>query len=273
MSPLRILSDNKADIAVLTVSGAAAGMGADKLKTDIKGEVCRVLSGTTEIVAVWDELQTVAAVVIPASNLGASSLIRVRVYSDEVGANLLHDTGDLFAAPGGILENWDFHQPLNVNQFAFGFPPSTAVYLPEHYAVRRVVINIEDPDSTFIDMSRLLIGPALVTEFNAAYGQSDGLIDMSTNTRAASGDLKTDQGPKSKRMSFTMDAVIQSERAKVKRILDRGIGRFLWISIMSGDGDPERERDKSIYGKLAQPQNMQWVNAPLHSTNFEIEGF
>lgn len=273
MSSLKIITNNLADSATLTVANTALNMGADKLKTDIKGEVCRVLSGTASIVATWNSLQTVGAVVIPASSLGSSSTIRVRLYLDEAGSTLLHDTGNVYAAPGGLLGYWDFSQPLNVNQFAFGFPPETAVYLPEHFAVRRIAIDLVDPAGTFIDISRLIIGATTTTTCNASYGQSDGLIDLTQNNRAASGDIKTEYGPKAKRLSFSLDFIAIEDRAKVKRILDLGIGRFIWCSIMSDSDDPELKRDKSIYGKLSQPQSMQWSQYSAHSASFEIEGF
>lgn len=273
MSQLRILTENQADSATITVANTAAGMGADRLKTDIKGEVCRVLSGNASIALTWSTLQTIHAVVIPASSLGASSTIRVRLYSDQAGTTLLHDTGAAYAAPGGILGYWNFTQPLNVNQFAFGFAPETAVYLPEHFAARRVEITLNDPDATFIDISRLIIGPTVTANCNAAYGQSDGIIDLTQNTRAASGDIKTDYGPKSKRLSFSLDFIASSERSRIKRVLDLGVGRFVWVSLMSDSQDPELERDKSIYGKLMQSQDMQWSFPTIHTANFEIEGF
>lgn len=273
MSQLKILANNAADSAALSVANTAASMGADKLKTDIKGQVCRVLSGTAQVVATWDNLTTVGAVVIPASNLGPSSTIRVRLYSDTAGTALLHDTGLKYAAPGGILSNWDFSQPLNVNQFAFGFAPETAVYFPEHFAVRRVEIDLTDPAATFIDLSRLVIGAVVTTTYNAAYGQSDGLIDLSQNSRTASGDLKTDRGPKAKLLAFTIEDILDVDRSKIRRILDMGIGRFMWVSLVSEDTDPQRERDKSAYGKLAQAQSMQWTSFNLHTATFEIEGF
>lgn len=273
MSQLKIITNNLADSAIITVANTAANMGADKLKTETKGEVCRVLSGTASIVLGWSTLQTVGAVVIPASSLGASSTVRVRLYSDQAGTTLLHDTGEAYAAPGGILGYWNFTQPLNVNQFAFGFAPETAIYLPEHFAVRRVVVDLVDPGATFIDMARLIVGPTITTEYNATYGQTDGLIDLSQNSRAASGDLKTDHGPKAKRLSFNLDFIDKADRAKIKRILDIGIGRFIWVSLMSESDDPELQRDKSIYGKLTQPQAMQWANYAGHTAQFEIEGF
>lgn len=273
MSQLRLLTDNAADGATLTASNTAVGMGVANLKTDIKGQACRVLGDTTQIVAVWGSLQSIGAVVIPASSLGASSTIRVRAYLDDAGADLLHDTGVVYAASGTLLANWGFTQPLNVNQFAYGFPPSTAVYLPEHYAVRRVVIDIVSPGATFIDISRLLIGPFTTVRYNASYGQSDGIVDLSQNSRAASGDLKTEVGPKAKRLSFSLGAILADERAKIKRVLDLGIGRFVWADLLAGDADAERERDKSIYGKMSQPQSMTWANSILHNASFEIEGF
>ena len=78
MNHLRILTDNAADRATISVAGTAAGMGADKLKTDIKGEVCRVLGTSCSITLAWASLETAGAVVIPASNLGPSSTIRAR---------------------------------------------------------------------------------------------------------------------------------------------------------------------------------------------------
>ena len=273
MSQLRLITENSADTATLAVANTAAGMGASNLLTDIKGQVCRILASSGQITATWAALQTVGAVVIPASSLGPSSTIRVRVYSDAAGATLLYDSGLKYAAPGGILSNWDFSQPLNVNQFAFGFAPETAVYFPEHFAVRRVVLDLADPAATFLDLSRLVIGKVLTTTYNANYGQADGLIDLSVNSRAASGDLKTERGPKAKRLSFSLDSIPLNERSKLRRVLDIGVGRFIWVALAAEDADPEMERDKSIYGKLAQAQTMQWTSFNLHTANFEIEGF
>ena len=109
---MRIISDNAADRATLTAANTAAGLGADNLKSDIKGQVCRVLASSASLVATWSANETVGAVVIPASNLQAASTIRVRAYSDTAGTTLLHDTGAKPAAPGQT-------PPANASQFAF----------------------------------------------------------------------------------------------------------------------------------------------------------
>lgn len=273
MKTLRIISDNAANRATLAVPNTAPGLGAANLLTDIKGQVCRVLSGTVTITATWPSLETVGAVVIPASNLGPSSTIRVRAYADAAGTELLQDTGERWAAPGPIFANEDFTQPLNVNSFAFGVPPITACYLSQHEAVRRIVIDIADPAAEFIDLSRLIIGRYFSPRYNPEYGQSDGVIDMSANSRAASGDIKTDAGPRAKRMSFNLALIANEDRAQVLHILQRGIGKWLFISLLPGHVDAEKERDKSIYGKPSSPGAMSWGMYAYHSAGFEIEGF
>ncbi len=273
MSNMRIISDNAADRAVLVVPNTAPGLGAANLQTDIKGQACRVLGNTATITATWPSLETVGAVVIPASNLGPSSTIRVRAYADAAGTELLQDTGERWAAPGPIFANEDFTQPLNVNSFAFGVPPITALYLAQHEAVRCIVIDIEDPAATFIDLSRLVIGRYFAPRYNPEYGQTDGVIDMSSNSRAASGDIKTDAGPRAKRMNFNLALIANEDRAQVLQIMQRGIGKWLFVSLVPGHSDPEKERDKSIYGKPSSAVSLAWVMCGYHSASFDIEGF
>ena len=279
---MRIISDNAANRAAITVANTAPELGAANLLTDIKGQVCRVLGKSATVTLTWPALETVGGVVIPASNLGPSTTIRVRAYSDEEGLNLVTDTGDKWAAPGPIFSNEDFTQPLNVNNFtqplnvnsfAFSSPPITQVYFQQQEVVRRVVIEIAGQDADYIDMSRLIVGRYFQTKINASYGQQDSVIDLSTNSRAASGDIKTDFGPVAKRMTFDLQAVEETDRARVLRTFQSGVGRWIFISLVPEHVDAELERDKSIYGKLSAPGTMSWTYFAHHSSSFEIEGF
>lgn len=270
---IRILTDNAANRAAITVANTPPGAGAENLKTDIKGQACRVLAATAQIVLTWPQAISVGAIVLPASSLGPSSTIRVQVFGDEAGTLLLEDTGEKWAAPGAILANWSFPLPLNVNQFAFSLPPTTAVYLSQHSAARRVVITLSDPGATFIDIARLVVGPYMSPNYNPSYGQTDGIVDLSTNSRTASGDLKTDHGPRAKSMTFSLDLIDDADRAQVRQLLELGIGHFMFVSLTPESSDPVLERDKSIYGKLSQPSAMRWASYAQHATEFNIEGF
>ena len=273
MNNLRILAYNVADRATITAADTASGMGTDKLKTDIKGEVCRILNTTATIALNWPDLETIAAIVIPASNLGPSSTIRVRAYSDSAGMTLVGDTGVKFAAPGTIMENWDFYQTLNVNAFSDGVAPITACYLPEAVAARKIVIDLENPDNTFIDISRLIAGAYHETTYTADYGAVVALQDMTKNSRAASGDIKSEWGPKSNVLTFDLSWIDSTDRERFRQLIARGIGRSLFVSLLPENTDPVLERDYSIYGKPAQAGSMTFAFYNTHTSKISIESF
>ena len=273
MSNFRVLYDNAADRATLSVANTAAGLGAANLLTDLKGEVCRVLSGTAQIVMTWGQLETVGVVVFPTSNLSAESTIRVRAYLDSVGTTLLSDTGVVFAAPANNVDMWDWTGTLNVNAFSDGMSNTTQCYLPSQVAARRVVIDIVDPLNTFIDLPRLVVGGYLQTQYGASYGATVGTTDLTKNSRAASGDLRSDWGPRSNNLTVDLDLVTEQDRARIRQILARGIGKFLFVSAAAGCEDPVKERDFSIYGKQAQTAAMAYKQYSLHNTQIQLEGF
>lgn len=273
MTTLRLLSENSADTAVITVANTAVGMGAEYLKTDIRGEVCRVLSNTATITLDWTALTTVGVVVLPISNLGPSSTIRVRGYLDSAGTTLLEDTGVKFAVPGAILENWDFSQQLNVNAFTDGHLPISAIYFSQQQAVRKLVVDIEDPDTSFIDISRLVVGGFTEFYYGASYGASVSTLDFTKNSRAASGDSKSEWGPKAGMLTFDLEWVAPADRAKVRQIIARGIGHNMFFSLLPQHEDPVLERDYSIYGKVSQPSSLSFSFFNMHSTQFKVESF
>lgn len=273
MNRLRLVTNNATDRATISVAGTAAGMGADKLKTDIKGEVCRVLGTSCTITLNWASLEVAGVVVIPISNLGPSSTIRARAYLDSRGTTLLADTGVLWAAPGTILENWDFSQDLNVNAFTDGIGAITSCYFESQVACRKIVIDITNPDGTFIDLARLVVGGYHEVQYNADYGATIGTLDLTKNSRAASGDIKTDWGPRANTLQFDLNWVANTDRERIRQMIARGIGRFVFMSLFPENADPVLERDYSIYGKLVQPGSMVFNNYNLHSTNIQIEGF
>ena len=272
MTVCRLLLDDVVPSATLSVANTAAGMGADKLQTDPKGEACRILAGSGQIVATWVDPVTVGAIVIPACSLGPSSTIRVRAYQDAAGATLLADTGVQLAAPGTMLAHWSFTQPLNVNAFSEG-ATLVCAYLPQHEAVRRIVIDLADPDATFLDLSKLVVGPYLQAQYGAAYGAQTAITDMSSNARAASGDIKTDWAPRAKKVTFSLDWVAEADRARVLSLFKAGIGKWLFADLLYGTADPVQRQDYQIYGKAMQPGGMSYHAYRFHSASFDIEGY
>lgn len=269
---LRIVSDNAADRATLTATDAAQDLGPEWLKTDRRGEVCRVLASACTITATWAQPEAVGLVAIPACNLSASSRIRVRTYEDGAGTVLLHDSDWQWAASGPLIENWDVYQPVNVNVFAYG-ATCVAVWLADSTAARHVVIDIEDEDAEFLDLSRLVIGPYIEPRYGAAYGAAVGVNDQTTTTRAASGDLIVNRGPSRRTVDFDLSVIDERDRPGLLRVLSAGIGKRHFISLVPEHPEPTIVQSHMLYGTLRTPAAMAWFAPGLHQTQYQLEEF
>lgn len=270
----RLLSDNAADRATVTsTSTIASGLPLSNLKTDIRGQVCRSLAGSMNLTLEWANLEPIGLVVLPLTNLQASSTIRVRAFLNTADATPIADSGIVYAAPGAILENWDFTLPLNVNAFNDNDLPIISCFFSEQVACRKLVIDIVDPDATFIDISRLVAGPYIEMQYGASYGASTSLVDLTKNSRADSGDYVSDWGPKAKSLSFDLEWISEADRPKIRQVLFKGIGKNIFVSIISDSDDPVLVRDYSIYGKQAQAGSMSFAFFQMHTTQITIESF
>lgn len=274
MSSMIIVSQNMADIATITTSGSPANLGPDNLKKDLRGLWCRLAGPSNTITLKWDKSVPIGAVVIVGSSLKPSSTFRVRVFGDVDGLNMKYDSGWSWAAPGTTFDNEDWTEYLNTNgnEFAYCIPPSSAHYLKEQLMGQSVTIELNDDDSTFIDISRLVVGPYFSPKINANYGQSNSIIDLTTHSRSASGGLRSEVGPISRVLSFSLDYVKEEDRGRVQKLMEKSSGSSLWVSLCPGSVDKELERDKSIYGRLSSPINMQWQTLFCHAADFQIEG-
>lgn len=274
-----IVSQNMADIATITTSGSPSGLGPENLKKDLRGLWCRLTGPSNTITLKWDKSVPIGAIVIVGSTLKPSSTFRVRVFEDVDGLNMKYDSGWSWAAPGTIFDNEDWTEELNTNEspadgneFAYSIPPSSAYYLKEQLMAQSITIELQDDDSSFIDISRLVVGPYFSPKVNANYGQSNSIVDLSTHSRSASGGLRSEIGPISRVLSFSLDYVKEEDRGRVQRLMEKSTGNSLWVSLCPNNVDKELERDKSIYGRLSSPINMQWQMLFRHTASFQIEG-
>ena len=274
MSSMIIVSQNMADIATITTTSSPANLGPENLKKDLRGLWCRLVGPSNTITLKWNNSIPIGAVVIVGSTLKPSSKFRVKVFEDVDGLVLKHDSNWIWAAPGTTFDNEDWTEELNTNgnEFAYSTPPSSAYYLKEQLMGQSVTIELLDEDSAFIDISRLVVGPYFSPKINANYGQSNSIIDLTTHSRSASGGLRSEIGPISRVLSFSLDYVKEEDRGRVQKLMEKSSGSSLWVSLCPGNVDKELERDKSIYGRLSSPINMQWQTLFIHTADFQIEG-
>lgn len=265
---MRILYDNAADRATVTATDAAPTMGPEYLLTDDKAEACRILASIGTITLSWAEPEVIAAVVLPASNLSASSSIQVKAYLE---GSLVHDTGERDAAPGPMLANWGFRQRINVNAFDGG-PPIVAVYLP-WVECDRIEIVLSDPSRTYLDVFRVVCGQYIEPQYGASYGAAPGITDLTTNSRSAAGSLRSDVGPRASTLAFDLSVIAETDRHMVMKVIQLGTGRGIFVSLLPEDPDPLKEQANMIYGKQRQAGAMPYFAPLLHQTSFQIDGW
>ena len=263
---LRIVSHNVADEAELSATDTV--LDAEWMQTDVKSEVCRIDDDQGTITAKWDDTVGIDCVALPAWNGSASSEIRVRIFDAKTGGNELWDSDWLWAAPGVQLGHWGFSQPLNVNHFADG-ATVTAVWVP-NIAGKRVEIELKDPNRTFLDISRLVIGTAF-SLCGASYGSAVSAADATSTTRAASGDVKIDRKPARRTTVLNLTHIPDAHRHEAVRVIQGGLGRFHFVSGYTDDDDVMLQQELMMYGLLTTVPALAYSSYKTSASQFQIE--
>lgn len=275
MPNLRLIHDNAADRATVTASSTAGALVAANMLTDLKGQVHRSTGTSVTYTLSWAAFETVAGVALPACNLTADATIRVRGYDAAAGGVLVVDSGVRFACPGPTLDLWDWTQPLNSNAFAFGGAAKTAVWLNDHYAVKRIEIDLVDANNAagHIDCARILAGAYWSPKYNASYGATTSVEDGSKNSRNDAGDLMTDRAALNETMKLDLGLMPTADRARMNQIMrGSGTARPVFVSLIPDSSDALLEQDSMIYGKR-QNAALAFSFYNAFGTSLTIEGW
>jgi hypothetical protein len=170
---------------------------------------------------------------------------------------------------------WDWTGPLNGNAFAYGGTAKAVCWLSDHYAVKRLVIDIQDAGNPagYIDCARLVVGGYWSPAYNASYGASINVQDASTNTRNDSGDLLTDRAAVSETLEIKLELMPPADRSRINQIIrSSGTSRPVLVALIPGDADPLLQQDTLIYGKRQNAGiTFDYFNA--FGTSITVEGW
>jgi hypothetical protein len=311
MPTLRIIYQNQADLSTTTITSStnqSASTTVSNLKLDTKSQVWRTspttISSTQvkgDLIVDLGSLKTVGGVVLAFTNLNSSSAtIRVRGYtsppahssssgSDSINFPIVNgtsvvDTGNIVCCPWNTMDISDWGtNPVGSSNYSYGGGTYARVWLNTAQAatlVRYLSIEVTDYYTTsstgrYIEVSKLIIGKYWSPKYNAGYGVSAGIKDMSEHTRTQSGDLLTTRGPMYQCVNFNLEWLSDSDRQEMAKILTiNGMSRPLLISLFP-DGttteEYERERAHQIYGKLSQLSQITYNNPFMYSIPLELE--
>ena len=281
MPNLRVICDNAAARAALTASSSVGALTVGNLNVPMKSVVWRSASAaagatpTATLTATWPSPEIIAGVVLPFCNLTSQATLRVRGYSLPGDTVPLFDTGAVLACPALTLGTWPWGTiPLGANAYSFGGSACARVWIASAGAVKKLVIDISDPGNPggYIESSYLVAGSYWEAEKNADYGASAQPVDSSKNYRNDAGDLMSDIGPRSGKMSFNLAKMGPSDRNTAWSLLrGRGITQPVFISLFPESADTGLEQQFQMYGKLVTTPAMTLPFFNIASATIEVE--
>lgn len=186
-----------------------------------------------------------------------------------------YDSGTVLACPAPAVRLRGFTAAQSASAYAFGGGAHARHWitaaLPAAYGL---AVDISDPANLTgsIEASFLVAGPYWESVTNFDYGASAQLIDSSKNDRNDAGDLISDAGTVSQRLSIPMSKLAPDDRTTLWNILRAGGTRYpVFASMFPGDTDLARERDHQVLGKLVQLPAMSLPFFNLASASIEVE--
>ncbi len=280
-NPVRLLYRNLADSATLSASStASSSTNVNNLKTNYKRQVWRATGLSAKLTAVLSKTEFVSCVCLALCNLSVTSTVRVRVFSAASGGTQTYDSRVIPANPPGPFGSlaWGY-QALGYNNHYTLLPNHvySVVWLPRETVGRRIEIDIDDPTDNqfgYVEVSRLVIGNYWQPRITADLGVQIGLNDSSSHTRTESHDLRTQQRPANKVLTFSLSSLDPDEGQELQGILNAcGVVHPILISLYPEHEDPDVERSHMLFGKF---QRSNAMTTPFYNTRqqlFTVEEF
>lgn len=259
MPNLRLMYDNAIDRATTPVASTTAGAyAASNLLGDDKSIWWRsTVTTATTLTATWTVGETLACVALPFCNLSPTAAIRVQLYDATTAGNLLLDTNTLqpnaLACPAAAIKLRGWTPAQAASAYAYGGSACALIYFASTTGVKRMVVTLTDPGNLqgYLEAAFLVAGPYWSPTHNAEYGAGMVPVDSTENYRTAAGNLKSDGGTMSRKVSLNLSAMVPSDRTAAINII-RSCGKRwpVLLDIFPQNSDLELQRDHLIYGKF-----------------------
>ena len=247
---IKILIDDRIKNATVAGNGTTAGFSINNLKTDDKHNIWRSIGlGTQLLVATWGTPQPISCVGFVFSNLIVGSTVRIKLFtnSGDVQASLqtpLITVNHAYDPPHGFAS-------IGYLSFPFGGGNYVSAFFEESLIekIEITVTSAGNPDG-FIDLARLVAGPAISLTSQSGYKASVGQIDRTETDRADGGDFVANRGTQSKELKLPLGKLTRGDTALYNSIM-RAVGRNIPIFVSAlGDSDnPEDVVSYQIYGQ------------------------
>lgn len=276
MAALRMLHDNAADRATLSVTGVSV-LPVANLLTNSKSEVWRTSATTTSvtITASLTSPEQISMVSFPFSNFSSTATMRVKLFSDAACTALLLDTTTpALCAQGGGAKVQGLTVAQSASAYSYGGGVAATLYVTPTNGVQGVQIIVADSANVqgYLEAARLVMGTYFEPAYNAEYGATIELADTTQNFRTDAGNLLSDVGTRHKVLSFTLSFLQPNDRANLyKLVKNTGMSQPVWVSLYPSNSDKGLEQEHTVYGKFSKTSVISSTAYLIYSAPLEIE--
>ena len=270
MANLRIIARNLALLATLTASSTTGALVVTNLQAQKKSDVWRA-TGTTATISGTMPVADLASGVALLGNFSPTTTIRVRLYSDEAGTNLVLDTGVALACPPPAVQLDGWPAAKAASAYAYGGGAYARIWFaPTSW--RKFVIDLVDTNNLqgYIEASKLVVGPYWSPADNPSSASATD-VDATTHYRTAAGDLLSRASTVHKKAAIELEYMPAADRATLANILRGSRARPVFFSLYPGHPDLELERDNMFIGKRMTDSESVVQAAIRYGTKLEVE--
>lgn len=212
-----------------------------------------------------------------AHNMGTLDNYRLRLYADEVGTDLLFDSGDVGVWPmvysfGQIDWQDDAFWSLTIrDEDRIGYPWDLMVVLPEALYVRSFHVEFFKGDGEPPEIGMLWLSDGWQTENNASYGRTIQYVDPSEIDDAPlSGARFADERPKYRLEKFGLDFLTTAEAPERALDLQRIVGRTQDVYYIHDPADIINKQRRWFLGTLEELNPITEVHLAINATSYNI---
>jgi hypothetical protein len=271
---LSIVYNNVANNSTISASETAGTLVADNLLTDSKSAVWRSTGTSASLTLEWVAPQLVAMAALAYTSLTSTATMQVQCFTNISDSTPVFDTGAQLAAPYQPLGTWAWGtQPLGVNAFSYG-GSSYATSWFGVLAITKMIISLIDADSPsgYIECGRMICGNPWTVGVNVDWNPTWTMQDSSKHERNDAGDLLTNVGQRSKKISFSLGNLSPVDRNQMMNILrGNGLPGPLFFSMFPQSADSFQEQQYEAYCKLSTIGGVNYPNIAWYSSSQSVE--
>jgi hypothetical protein len=186
------------------------------------------------------------------------------------------DTGFVNICPGEALvpDGWSAAQAASA--YAYGGGMCARLWTDQSQPLATgLAFDIVDSGNLqgYIEAVRLVVGTYYETAINPDYGSGAEAVDRSKSEYSEAGDLITEPGTRSTKLTLDMSQLGAADRAYLWKVLrTSGTSRPVFVSVFPDAVDGQLEQMHQIYGQLVTTPSMKTPFFNLATATLDIQG-